>query len=158
MSAYMVDRNHINYLVSAAVNSNNFSYWDESRQERVDVNRANASEVGQMLWNENHYSVATRYNSLDEGLDKLPGVIGEDYQFEYVDCVFLSIRPVELLKACHCFEYQSCEHDGWEDSLAYNFIDTLAKHYMRRLAGYEAAEWGAPEPQHEVGAVVRLIG
>lgn len=157
MSAYVVDREHVVYLVEAAMRLEGYGgglHWGWGREtvgtyipaELRPGDYDEAVRVGQMLWNECIRSVSARYP--DEPVTDLPGVEGEDYTFTRRDLdPFLRIDPVQVLKSCSCYAYQSCEHDGWETSEAYAFIDALRHRAIASLPGYEEAAWGAPEPQ-----------
>ena len=50
--------------------------------------------------------------------------------------------PITIIKACHCYRYQSCEHRGWDSSLAKDIVDRIEEHAVRHLPGYDAAPWG----------------
>ena len=140
MSAYIVDKEHIDYLVFTA------KTW---RAMRVHHNgqwhEMTPRELGQMLWDENTRSVEHRYPS--DRIDQLPGTIGDaPYIYDASPKVWARLDPVQVLKALKCYEYQACEHDGWKDSAAKWFTDALASEAIRHLPGYEDAEWGAPLP------------
>jgi hypothetical protein len=49
---------------------------------------------------------------------------------------------VVLIKAIHCYEYQSCEHDEWEKSKAADYCTALESMLVHELPGYDAAPWG----------------
>ena len=155
MSAYVVDRKHIWYLVNAAthraITQEHFCtlrwFWNVDRDggtyESAELNVADyrrASEVGQMLWDENVKSVRYRY---PDCTDDLPGPIGCDYQYgshehhPWHDCP----TPVGVLKACDGYEYQACEHPEWETSEAHAFINALRRRAIHALPGYDEAAW-----------------
>jgi hypothetical protein len=165
MSAYIVDRNHIVYLVAAAMshrlnrNAGSFSWYSGERPDLIrgelsntDYNRA--VEVANMLWMENVKSVKCRYDDHDD--DNLPSPNAEidaplvsRYQVTRADfngTVWNHTDPVQVLKSCDCYEYQSCEHNGWPKSEAHAFIEALRARAWHSLAGYDDAKWGAPEP------------
>jgi len=154
MSAYVVDRNHILYLLEAATaNMNHIGgahrfYWhhnDEAHYlEACDFDEM--ERVANMLWQENVRSVMYRYPN--DSMSELPGPIGEDYRITRNDfhLTWLLIDPVQVLKACKCYEYQSCEHPAWESSEAYAFIQTLKEDAISALPGYDGAVWGVPAP------------
>jgi len=48
---------------------------------------------------------------------------------------------VELIKALHCYEYQSCEHPGWRTSQAHSFCRALERRLIGELPGYDDAPW-----------------
>ena len=157
MSAYVVDRNHIAYLVDAAMShalgaehhgglvwvweiDRGTGNYSRSNIPIADYNRA--AEVGQMLWSENVASVRYRY---PDCTDELPGPIGESCIYEKHEPAFYrTVDPVAVLKACDCYEYQSCEHREWEVSEAHAFIMALRSRAIHALPGYDEASWGAP--------------
>jgi hypothetical protein len=142
MSAFIVEREHIGYLIEAATSRRIMARQGAFRwrgKELHDRDRDKASEVGQMLWAENVKSVAHRYSHRDD----CPEV--SDYEYGTHDARPVAIEPVEVIKACHCYEYQSCEHPEWETSEAKEFIDRLCRAATQSLVGYEEAEWGCPK-------------
>lgn len=146
MSAYVVDRDHVRYLVEAVGRVGrhpfSFSFWSKGKGTRVAVGRGkdmSPDEFGQMLWDENIRSVEDRYS----GSSSLPGSVGETYEHPLLQG-WVVMDPVAVLKACQCYEYQSCEHAGWEESDAYQAIRALRGAAISSLPGYEDAEWGSP--------------
>ena len=150
MSAYIVDREHIEYLITAAMSNaiNGFQsemhWWHNGESHSLPKRgRDRAQEVGQMLWNENIASVSHRYPR--DTVGKWPGPVDENYIFEHHEHHYVSINAVDVLKAIRCYTYQSCEHDGWETSEAKAFTDSLTSRAISSLPGYDDAEWGAPK-------------
>ncbi len=150
MSAYICDKEHIVYLVAAAMSTRinphggpfRWRYNDESHKLPGDFDRA--AEVANMLWCENIKSVSHRYPN--ESSASLPGPIGKVYVTAPEDFpVFARIDPIEVLSAVACYEYQSCEHPEWRDSEAFAFCESLKESAFRVLPGYERAEWGEPK-------------
>ena len=139
MSAYMVDRKHIRFLVHAALSLR----YAPRFNGRV-LNHNDATALGQMLWDENRKSINSRYPDC-VGSDELPGEIGEDWRYEHIPSMANGSDPVAIIKACDCFDYQSCEHDGWGDSEAHRIIESIRGNAIHNLEGYEAAPWGAPD-------------
>jgi len=141
MSAYMCDRRHIAYLV-AAMRRYEVATWEPVSDE----------ERGQALWDENRMSVEARYPDTVGHPEDMPGPVGESFRFNEADVgEWCSHRfdPVQVVKACQCYEYQSCEHDGWNaragrSSRAKGWIESLTAHAIGVLPGYDEAEWGAP--------------
>ena len=156
MSAYMVDRNHIRYLVEAA-RSNSLSrsplYWhhrgvshllETQGGERIVCRHA--AGVGQILWDENRKSIECRNPDTQEDFSHAPGPVGESFVYDRHEPAYHHhFNPVQVLKACACYEYQACEHSGWADSEAHAFIMALTHRAINCLQGYSEAEWGAPE-------------
>jgi len=111
MSAYLVSRGHIRYLVEAALHLDQEGlrhYWHDGRSHYV--NELTADDLGLMLWTECAKSVGARYPN--DGPDDLPGPIGDGPRFGYVHVPMWhhSPVPVAVLKAIRCYTYQSCEH------------------------------------------------
>lgn len=133
MSAFMVGREHIWAIVDA---------WrkDHERWSGAPTFETLA-EHGQMLWDENRESVEFRYPDC-KGND-LPGPIGCDFVYgtHELGMTKPNYTPVQILKACHCLEYQSCEHPNWEHSDAHTFLVHVSQAMERKLPGYEKAEW-----------------
>src|SRR5262249_23034135 len=49
------------------------------------------------------------------------------------------LKPVEVLKALACYEYQSCEHAEWQSREAKAFCDALRLEATHHLPGYDEA-------------------
>lgn len=161
MSAYVVEAEHVVYLVEAAVSralarcdggSLSWLTSDDPVEWAVIRCTATAAErvsVGNMLWAENVKSVSARYAD-SKTLNDLPGNgldAAEGYMLTARDFSLYrpqKIDPVQVLKSCSCFRYHSCEHDGWKYSEACRFIESLEHHAIAALPGYEDAVWGAP--------------
>jgi len=169
MSAFVVDREHIDLLVAVALQGPRGgevrpdAAWHGPRWTDTDTDgmgwqeasghvlRADFSEghglkapwqLGRLLWLENVTSVAYRYQGDDN--DGLPG----PNDFTALDAAeYVWSRPaytmtaVEALKALSCYEYQSCEHPGWGKSEAYRFCEALRLALCNRLAGMDDAPW-----------------
>ena len=150
MSAYIVDRNHILYLLASAVSPvitphGRLAWFHEGEWSEVhpgDLERA--ADVANMLWRENIASVSARYPN--ESSATLPGPCNEDFVIRPADCLasFGPLNPVQVIKSCDCYEYQSGEHDGWKTSEAHAFISALRTAAESALPGYDEAVWGAP--------------
>lgn len=157
MSAYMVDREHIAYLIQAAMSrvilhgDSKFRWrFDDSWKEPDPYNHEAVAAAGQMLWDENFASVTRRYPSDD--FDNLPGPIGENFVYaHHAHSPYISIDPVQVMKSCDCYTYQSCEHEGWESSEARQFILRLRDAASKLVKGYDDAEWGAPKCAYVTG-------
>ncbi len=159
MSAFVVSKAHIDYMVRAATvlryNHCPLTWiWGIEREtgnyERATLPRGDDSrelEVGQMLWDENVASVSFRYPDDDGAGDvysMAPPMMGLDPE------------PVQVLKAIQCYEYQSCEHGGWEASEAKAFCDSLRSRTISGLPGYDDAAWGIAETRtHSVERIGR---
>lgn len=152
MSAYMVDREHVRYLVHSAIaaaerdGSAAFRWWFGGGWKELRVrDPERAAEVGRMLWDENAASIGHRYP--DCGLDSdMPGPMWETFVYDEHVPLAGSTDWVQVLCTCHSYRYQSCEHDGWEGSEARAFLEALLNRAEHFVPGYEDAVWGAPAP------------
>ena len=152
MSAYIVDKDHIRFLVNSAlwVAAYDRSYaftWYHEKQVRK-LNSDNVDEIGQMLLDECGKSVSDRYPDLP--LMDLPGPNDAHWLIPYSHN--LEDEPVteepwvaQLFKSIDCYEYQSCEHPEWVHSSAKVFIEFLRIRATRMLPSYASAQWGAPK-------------
>lgn len=155
MSAYICDKKHIVYLVASAMSRliwrSNCSWcfsWHHEKQLHqlplADFDRA--AEVANMLWLENIKSVSHRYPG-DKTSATLPGPTDGNFLVTARDFAGMppAVEPVQLMKSIACFEYQSCEHPGWEQSNAHAFCRSLESSAIHALPGWDGAAWGAPE-------------
>lgn len=154
MSAYVVDRTHIDVLVTAGLSQGTYGplrwLWPElSAEDERDAFQAGepwgpraielaqershqltpqtANYVGQMLWAENVRSVNHRYEE-----DEWEQV----YEHQPIPG---KVDPLIVLKAIACYQYQSCEHPGWAKSEAHAYTQALQDAMIRALPGYEDA-------------------
>ena len=120
MSAWIVSKKHIDYLVSAMAQYGTLD--------------SNAHYVGQKLWQENVTSVAHRYP--DDTPAERPGPVYNrgvrPSTYKHVPYK-KAIEPIALLKQIGCYQYQSCEHDGWKDSWSYRAMKDLETRVLSTL-------------------------
>lgn len=155
MSAFIVDHDTIDALLTLAV-GRKASYFVAATQTRVYITAHNAEEIGRILLTENERSVNHRYPGSEPG--DLPGSIGEDaatYRFRFLHCT--PLPAVVVLKSCDCFDYQACETDDYESSLAHTIIDAIRSAAIRALPGYEDAPWGYRKPAPVVSPAARVL-
>jgi len=125
MSAFVVDPHHINSLVSWAAARGTGSngvryYW--GRQWR-DI-APDAKRVASVLRAENVRSVNTRYSEAEPA---------HGFKFKRVDTDHLS--GADVVCACDCLDYQSCETDDWKDTEAYAALQAIREAAVRDLVG-----------------------
>ena len=120
MSAWIVSKKHIDYLVSAMAQYGTLD--------------SNAHYVGQKLWKENVTSVAHRYP--EDPPAKRPGPIYKRgvQPSTYKHTPYKKpIDPITLLKQIGCYQYQSCEHDGWKTSWSHRAMEDLETRVLSTL-------------------------
>lgn len=137
MSAYIVDHDHIDALITHAIVR---EVWYRANGNSIKITADNATEVGRILLDENERSVRYRYPRVAP--DELPGTIGQDaakYNFRPWG------EPLEslvILKACDGLEYQCSETDDYQDSIAVNILNSIRKREISRLPDYyESPGW-----------------
>ena len=121
MSAFMVSDKHINTLVSC------LRKWES-------LSRKEAQEYAEVLKKANIRSLDARYGKqlIDPKIEyrDIPEVMSE------------TLPLVNILVACRCFEYQSCESNTWDDSYAKRIIDNIVNLTIENLPGFHDAPWG----------------
>jgi hypothetical protein len=150
MSCYQVDKATIDLLVQAAMmagrghtDSGLSWYHDDRRRELsncADYTGERANEVGQMLTDENRASVDARYNETNE-----PDV----YTYERFATLADDPDPKAVLSCLFCYEYQACEHPGWDASEAHMFCIALQKKMVWKLIG-DDQPWGVSDKDRTV--------
>lgn len=142
MSCYVCEDDHINYLVHAArqykatidINGEPVDLWDDTACQQLAI----------QLLAENVRSFEHRYPD-DKGEAGVDLVTGAPAPIVWTYNLFCRLTPVQVLKSIRCYEYQSCEHPGWEASEAYANVQRIKNATICALPGFEAAIWGAPE-------------
>jgi hypothetical protein len=175
MSAFEVDKAHIDVMVSAALQRVHGDtlcwyhdpagdlphtrpgqalpdhaydgYLAELQRRRRQVTHENAETWGATLVAENRRSVDWRYDE-DE--------LEEPYTFtEYAG----HFDPVKMLAAIACYEYQACEHPGWKTSEARDFCEALRQRTIHQLPGYGSFHGHVTDAaQVTTGQAMRVAG
>ena len=117
MSAYVVDKETIDQLITGALRAELFGPEE-------------ANEKGQMLWRENVISVAYRYNLATRDATELAQYESDVEAYEYEPC---EVSGAQIISSIDCLDYQSCEHDGWPQSAAYALLEDLRAAFPARL-------------------------
>jgi hypothetical protein len=157
MSAFMVDKEHIDVLVAVGLRGPSgrevspdtawyrltwYSAGVDGAEERHELDYTTADSVGEMLVSTNFESICSRYPDVMEDPTGTPGPLKRYWEapYRWTDPRY---RPtaVEALKAIGCFEYQSCEHAGWVDSEAKAFCESLRHSLINALPGMREAPW-----------------
>ena len=129
MSAFIVDPEHVAALVRFYAGTRASQL--EHDPERHDVSWEET--CANRLYAENVRSVNHRYE------DSTP-----DEPIVFTSRQISTARrltPVEAIKACHCLEYQSCEHPEWKESRACALLHRILRVAINELPGYEEAPW-----------------
>jgi hypothetical protein len=138
MSAWIVSKGHIDYIVGAMefYQYGQFTVYHDGK--RHDLSR---DEWGKSLWAENMRSVAYRYPN--DAPDELPGPISFEGEPTVEAYRFTRRRDITRIGACKAidsYSYQSCEHPEWETSLAKACVDQLFRMVVASMPEYDAAD------------------
>lgn len=140
MSAYLVEKKHIMYLVAAGKYfGRDFKWYHGGNWHGFGIGIDRVAEVANMLWQENGKAIQARYG--DDGVEGLEKITATYCSGK----TLTTINLTDLSKAVNCYVYQSCDPDDWESTEAYAYCQALKDEILRRLPGYEQAQWGAPD-------------
>jgi hypothetical protein len=136
LSAWIVNRDHLDLLLTAAVG------WKLTKPEQSD-------ETGRMLWRENLASVAYRYPGDHDG--ERPGP--DDFRDRNVHTYRFRpypgrVDPEVVATAATSLAYQSCEHPGWQASAACQWVTRMREQADARIDAYRA-EYGPVDPDRQ---------
>ncbi len=135
MSAWIVSEKHIltlAYFYEKMVK--------ESIVENQPINMESLKKTARVLWSENVKSVNHRYGEKSRSIFSKTNLVLPD----------TTISMESLIKQIHCWEYQTCEHDGHDKSKAWRMMRDLQcavlSHIMYKqhphAKVYEDAKWG----------------
>jgi hypothetical protein len=145
MSAFMCSARHF-HVVAQFIEREVSLLWGRTGAVVAGMAEANGGDrvraIATLLAHENAFSMATRYpltESRPTGQqfpipDPDPGRSPREYPE--------SRDPVKVAKAIQCLEYQSCEHDGWQDSEARELLRWALDKAVQLFPGYQQAAWG----------------
>lgn len=129
MSAFVVSDKHIDALLTWVINTPDYGVPRKLAGMTV---YDQPDLIGQILVDANNNSVNARY--------------GRDQKAEYRFSRFpRTLKPVEVIKACDCLEYQSCEYEGWKASRARKMLNDIREGAINALEGMEQAAWEITE-------------
>ncbi len=94
---------------------------------------SDTEELVTIIRRENITSIVARYGETASG-DAHP------YTMRPIEGSYIS--GIAALKTLACLNYQSCEADTYQASIAKRLIDELKNHAIQFIPGYEAAPWG----------------
>lgn len=125
MSAWRVTQTHINAILHLIPARDASYYWKGQRYPFS----GDQERIGQVLLDENYRSVDHRY---DEDT-AVPHFIWRPFMRR-------TWTTLELVKALHSYEYQTCECPDWDETEAHSIVQTLERDSWDRLPEYEAAD------------------
>ena len=138
MSAYIVNDFHINALVTYGVQQK-AQFWLAKEGRWVYFKEDTAPAIAAMLYSENVRSVNRRYSERTRRAG-----------FVYRSVPIFWLRPEDIIKACDCLDYQSCECKDWERSNAKKALVSVRESAIEAMTK-TAMTWELRQPE-EVAA------
>lgn len=137
MSAFILNYNHINAMLNFAVSKHMRFHWDIGGQTAMYCtdNPDDCQTLGAILVRENVRSILARYQS-DKPEDYIDHQCG--YRYGYKDNAY---SPVQIVKACDCYDYQSCETPDYDTTFAARISEWIRGEAISALPGYDSAQW-----------------
>ncbi len=141
MSAFRVDKHHIDALVCAGMSNDYAHAYSNSGVLTFDyrgithkLDSMGGQEIGAALVDLNNRSVNTLYRE---------DIAPEPYEVKGLNVEVLT--PVVILSLIAGFRYQACEFVGWDDTLGAQYLRVLEKAAIHALSGYDNAPWTLDE-------------
>lgn len=124
MSAFIVRTGHIDAILTFA---NKHRCWlpQGLKSDSTD----DLSRAGFLLLCQNRRSVNQRY---EENKEAPP------YTFQFHP---RELAPLEVISACQCYDYQSCETGDYDSTIARQIVDHIRATAIGKLPGYRATDW-----------------
>lgn len=126
MSAYIVDKKTIDRVVTGFLKTPEAKFFNKS-----------PNQIGKILWDENVKSVNCRYSENTKSTR---------YKYEEAE---ETLR--QYYSSARCLNYQSCEHEKYEKSIAYQIIEAVCRYcrlelndiiYKNLVVKTDDCEWG----------------
>lgn len=143
MSAYMCSERQLTILAAYAVKHTQHAIPYDMRNEVDGTYELKPGgydrtirRVFSMLVSENLASLAYRYP------DDTSGNATVDSYAVHSASIKADLPVLHIIKLCHNYEYQACEHPGWQDSTARKLVKAIETHAVPCLPGYDDAPWG----------------
>lgn len=94
-------------------------------------------DTSNKLLEENYNSYNERYKQ-----DGIELIDKSNLKEEIVLDLILNNSPIQILKYCQNYIYQSDNHEGWKCSKARDIVDSVMWSQIIKLDGYDSAKWG----------------
>jgi len=139
MSAFIVSTYHINALVSFATSPGTIPAHARDPVQYI-FNGAllylRPQHAASVLYAQNVRSVNARYRENEP-----------DREIHFTRINTSHLTPADIVKACDCLSYQSCETDDWEMTEAYVILDAIRTRAVRELCKGSTV-WALDAPVH----------
>jgi hypothetical protein len=146
MSAWIVDRAHIDVLVQALA-------------EGEHVTDVDPDEIGRTLWRENLKSVAIRYPNDTDGTRPGPNSFRDgDVDTYTYRRPSKRITPDGVYAAVACYQYQCAEYEAWDQQTGAKWTTTLREALeasgVRKDRALDQNPWGYTEDDVHGASVI----
>ena len=131
MSAFICSDYHISVLADFAASRRGFPIMIDGKEWR------DREEIFECLHAENVRSVNYRYKENEAPLGRFD-LRASAHSDRY--------SRVDIIKACHCLEYQSCETPDYRETVAFQLLEAIKSAAEHSLPGYDEAPWGLAAP------------
>ena len=134
MSTFLVGNKHIAAMVKSLYPryaGDSVSYYWNGNSHPMFGGEAQR-HMGQVLAEQNYRSVTHLY-----GPDRQGDIVFEPFRS---DPLVGPLSPVAALKACDCYDYQSCETGDYPDTEACAIVERVRSRATKALPGYDEAQ------------------
>ncbi len=133
MSAFLCNDRHINAMVRYGITQSPdplaYRFGGNWHWQNCVV-----PDSAQVLVEQNYRSLGVRYGD---------GEKAHRINFSPFDPIH---SPVEIIKACDCYNYQACETEDYQDTRAPAIVHAIRELAIKNLPGYDAAQWMIVNP------------
>lgn len=126
MSAFICSGLHIDTLASYAAKHDVYIYHNDRRYP----SKGQAAWIAGVLFTANVEAVNVLYRKDENSMT-----------YDYSPVTELP-DDVTILKLCTCYDYQACELDDYDRTLARTIVNAIRLKAISELPGYEEAPWG----------------
>jgi hypothetical protein len=141
MSAFMCSNDHIALLVNLGRQLNITQIYAPVEIGNFDLrDRDDCQMMFDVLFNANMESVVVRY---DEAQRLAAWMQHDNPRVMYNDVALTTPRDIaQAIQWVHCYDYQACEPDNWEDTFAYHYCKRLISELINKLVSlFSEIEW-----------------
>lgn len=148
MSAFTLDNKHIAVMVSKAgprYPGDGMAYYWKGEAHYFG---GHLQEIGQKLVDENFRSVNFRYSHHNDP--------EEPFTFRHI--MLRDYSPIEIIAACDCYDYQTCETSDWQETEAWAIMHALRERAISLLKDAADTPWAIYDDAETLAApvIVRL--
>lgn len=143
MSAFLVTHEHINTLLRYASHQKFAPHFRLPSERVIDLTHPyDLQYAAEVLLAQNVASLNACYPDTIAKPENMPGKCDEiGLPITYRPFSHKVSRPVEIIKACDCYDYQACETDDYHQTDAARLVSSIRHCAIGNLPGYEEAEW-----------------